>query len=285
MVRREFAIKKREERAHKAVEKYGKTLWHYTDINALNGIINAKEIWFGSTANMNDKEELNGFIGDLKREVFACIGYENIPQAEFVFEQIKKRVLIEYPFAFCVSKACDDVAQWERYAQDGQGVAVVFNTELLYKLIFYNYFIMDEEYYGYNAKQHEMKKILVDYILKDKMGAFPDLDGLIDNLILCAMIHKHKSFMAEQEVRISPYFVKENDSHLQYKVLNTIKRVYIMDLGKLCEKEKISLEDLIDSIVLGPKSQQNIVDLRWYCKQIGLPKLADKISKSNCPLK
>lgn len=58
-----------------------------------------------------------------------------------------------------------------------------------------------------------------------------------------------------------------------------------MDLGKLCKKEKISLEDLIDLIVLGPKSQQNIVDLRWYCKQIGLPKLADKISKSNCPLK
>lgn len=285
MALRDFEIKQREDRAHKAVEKYGKTLWHYTDISALNGIVNTKEIWFGSTANMNDKDELNGFISDLKREVFAQINSENISKAKSVFEKIENRLITEYPFIFCVSRAHNDAAQWERYAQGGQGVAIVFNTELLYKLIFYNRFIMDEEYYGYNAKQHKMKNLLVDYILEDKMEAFSDLDGLIDNLLLCAMIHKHQSFVAEQEVRVSPYFVKENDPHLQYKVLNTIKRVYVMNLGELCEKEKIDLEDLLDSIVLGPKSQQNMEDLRWYCKQIGLPKLADKISRSDCPLR
>lgn len=152
-------------------------------------------------------------------------------------------------------------------------------------MIFYNHFIMDEEYYGYNAKQHKMKSLLVDYIQNEKMEEFSDLNGLIDNLLLCAMIHKHESFVAEQEVRISPYFVKENDPHLQYKVLNTIKRVYVMNLGKLCEKEKIDIEDLVDSIVLGPKSQQNIEDLKWYFIQIGLSKLANKISKSDCPLR
>ena len=109
-----------------------------------------------------------------------------------------------------------------------------------------------------------MKNLLVDYIQDEKMEEFSDLDGLIDNLLLCAMIHKHESFAAEQEVRISPYFVKENDPHLQYKVLNTIKRVYALNLGKLCEEEKIDVEDLVDSIVLGPKSQQNIEDLKWY---------------------
>ena len=31
-----FEIRKREERACRAIEKYGKTLWHYTDIGALN---------------------------------------------------------------------------------------------------------------------------------------------------------------------------------------------------------------------------------------------------------
>jgi len=282
---REIEIRQRDDRAQRAVEKYGNTLWHYTDVASLNGMLNIKEIWFGSAANMNDREELNGFIRDLEGEVLKEITVEKIPKAKSVFENIENRLKLEYPFIFCVSRARNDAAQWDRYANNGQGVAVVFNTELLYKLIFYNRFVMDEEYYGYNAKQHKMKNLLVDYIQDEKMEEFSDLDGLIDNLLLCAMIHKHESFAAEQEVRISPYFVKENDPHLQYKVLNTIKRVYVMNLGKLCEEEKIDIEDLVDSIVLGPKSQQNIEDLKWYFIQIGLSKLVNKISKSDCPLR
>ena len=60
----------REERVKRAVKKYGKTLWHYTDINALCGIIGKKEIWFGSAEHMNDREELIGFINDLEKEVY-----------------------------------------------------------------------------------------------------------------------------------------------------------------------------------------------------------------------
>ena len=161
---RDFEIKQRNERAMKAVEKYGNELWHYTDFNALNGILNEKKIWFGSTASMNDKDELSGFIKDLKSAVLLEIDKENVSKAERIFEKIQKRLLVEYPYIFCVSRAYNDAAQWDRYAYGGTGVAIVFDTELLYKLIFYNRFIMNEEYYGYNAKQHKMKTLLVDYI-------------------------------------------------------------------------------------------------------------------------
>lgn len=278
-------IKQRSKRAYIAVEKYGKTLWHYTDFVALNGILNEKEIWFGSTVNMNDKEEVSGFICDLKKEVFLQISCENKEKANTVFDKIEKRMRLEYPFAFCVSRARNDAAQWERYADNGHGVAIVFNTEKIFSLIFYNHFIMNEEYYGYNAKQHEIKKLLVDYIQNGKMDAFSDLDGLIDNLLLCALIHKHESFAPEQEVRICPYFVKDNDSHLQYKIGNTIKKVYVLKLKELCREENIEFEDLIEAVVIGPKSQQNIEDFKWYCKKIGLLKIADRIFKSDCPLK
>ena len=36
-------INQRSKRAYIAVEKYGKTLWHYTDFVALNGILNEYE--------------------------------------------------------------------------------------------------------------------------------------------------------------------------------------------------------------------------------------------------
>lgn len=101
---REFEIKQRDARAHRAVEKYGNTLWHYTDVVGLNGMLNIKEIWFGSAANMNDSEELNGFIWDLEREVLKEVTVEKIPKAKSVFENIKNRLKLEYPFIFCVSR-------------------------------------------------------------------------------------------------------------------------------------------------------------------------------------
>ena len=282
---RDFEVKQRNERAMKASQKYGDELWHYTDFNALNGILNEKKIWFGSTASMNDKDELSGFIKDLKSAVLLEIDKENVSKAERIFEKIQKRLLVEYPYIFCVSRAYNDAAQWDRYAYGGTGVAIVFDTELLYKLIFYNRFIMNEEYYGYNAKQHKMKTLLVDYIQDNKMEEFSDIDGLIDNLLLCAMIHKHESFSAEQEVRLSPYFIKNDDPHLEYRVTGTIRRIYVVDLNELCQKENMVLDDLIKAIVIGPKSKQNIEDLKWYLNKINLPGLAGKVRKSDCPLR
>ena len=78
---------------------------------------------------------------------------------------------------------------------------------------------MNEEYYGYCAKQHKMKELLRDYIQYDKMDDFSNLNGLIDNLLLCAMLHKHESFSTEQEIRISPLFVNEMISIFNVKYL------------------------------------------------------------------
>ena len=116
----------REERVKKAVIKHGKTLWHYTDINALCGIIGKKEIWFGSAEHMNDREELIGFINDLEKEVYACIDSANKEKANDVFGQIKDRLQKEYPYIFCVSKARNDAAQWDRYACGGQAKSPAF---------------------------------------------------------------------------------------------------------------------------------------------------------------
>ena len=39
-----------------------------------------------------------------------------------------------------------------------------------------------------------MKTRLVDYIQENRLEEFSDIEGLIDNLLLCAMIHKHESW-------------------------------------------------------------------------------------------
>lgn len=39
---------------------------------------------------------------------------------------------------------------------------------------------------------------------------------------------KHESFSSEQEIRLAPYFVKENDSHITYKTGKIIRTVYVI---------------------------------------------------------
>ena len=55
--------------------------------------------------------------------------------------------------------------------------------------------------------------------------------------------------------------------------------------GQLLKEEGIDFEDLFDSIVIGPTSKQTIRDLQIYCKNNGLLKLANKVKKSDCPLR
>ena len=74
----------REERVKKAVIKHGKTPWHYTDINALCGIIGKKEIWFGTLSGeiclVFWKLVYNfGFLRLSFRCSFAGLERENIP--------------------------------------------------------------------------------------------------------------------------------------------------------------------------------------------------------------
>ena len=192
--------------------------------------------------------------------------------------EVTQEINAEYDRLFAIlSKETQSDNQSHAYNTDDENKA--------FKLIFYNQIIMNEEYYGYCAKQHKMKELLRDYIRYDKMDDFSNLNGLIDNLLLCAMLHKHESFSTEQEIRISPLFVNENDKHLQCKILNTIRQVYILNLTELCEKEGIDFEDLFDSIVIGPTSKQTVRDLQFYCKNNGLLKLANKVKKSDCPLR
>lgn len=278
-------IKVRNDRAYKFVKEHGTTLWHYTDFNALDGILRNYELWFGSILNVNDKKEVIGFIDNLKKTVIDALdsNYENKVDVEF--QKIFNHLSNEYLYIFCTSKARNDAAQWERYADQGEGVAIVFNTEKLYKLLFYNGFIMNEEYYTLDAKQHKFHEILVNFFQTEKIDNSSDFDGLISNLIMCAMTRKHESFSSEQEIRIAPYFVKENDSHITYKTGKIIRTVYVLNLKELCEKENIDMEDLIDSIVIAPNSKQSIKDLKWYCNKIGLNKIAERIVKSDCPLR
>lgn len=62
-------IQNRKKSTDMFVQNIGKSLWHYTSFPALDGILNKKEIWFGSATNVNDAKEVIGFIDNLKQNI------------------------------------------------------------------------------------------------------------------------------------------------------------------------------------------------------------------------
>ena len=257
-------IQKRQESTDKFVQKVGKTLWHYTSFPALDGILRKKEIWFGSATNVNDAKEVIGFIDNLKQNIENGLTQNNIkPKCDVdkIFKEIYDRTSQKHLFMFCLSQALDDAAQWDRYADYGRGVAIEFNTEALHNLLYYHGMIIGEQYYTQETRDHELYKLLSSYISTGILEGFSNLDGFIDNLALCALIHKHPTFTAEKEIRIAPYFVTDNDSNIEYKTFNIIKEFYILDLQKVLETENMHREDIINSIIIGPRSSQNPKDL------------------------
>lgn len=281
-------IQKRQESTDKFIQKVGKTLWHYTSFPALDGILRKKEIWFGSATNVNDAKEVIGFIDNLKQNIENGLTQNNIkPKCDVdkIFKEIYDRTSQKHLFMFCLSQALDDAAQWDRYADYGRGVAIEFNTEALHNLLYYHGMIIGEQYYTQETRDHELYKLLSSYISTGILEGFSNLDGFIDNLALCALIHKHPTFTAEKEIRIAPYFVTDNDPHIEYKTFNIIKEFYILDLQKVLETENMHREDIINSIIIGPRSSQNPKDLENYCRHLGLYKLAQNIKVSDCPLR
>ena len=105
----------------KRIKKYNypDTLYHYTSMQVLFSIIKNKELWMGSAAFMNDKEEVTYFINQLESALLKNLPDAKIQECRDFFTRVRSKIL--YPYIICFSQQDDDAAQWERYADDAKG--------------------------------------------------------------------------------------------------------------------------------------------------------------------
>ena len=61
------------------------SLYHYTDFNAMRGIITNGEIWLWNLRRMNDSQEMNYFIKELKSAVKKTLEPEQYAKLECLF--------------------------------------------------------------------------------------------------------------------------------------------------------------------------------------------------------
>ena len=86
-------------------------LYHYTDFNAMRGIITNGEIWLWNLRRMNDSQEMQYFIKELKIAVKKRIEASLYPKLEELFQENLKDFDKLSSYASCFSEYADDAAE------------------------------------------------------------------------------------------------------------------------------------------------------------------------------
>ena len=114
----------------------GAILYHYTDFQALDGILRCAQLRVNNVLRMNDSAEMRHFMKRLSSAITERLRQEGMdPQAQAVQALFQEELQKEYSaFAACFSFQRDDAAQWERYGNRGRGICIAFRREYLQKI-------------------------------------------------------------------------------------------------------------------------------------------------------
>lgn len=272
-----------------SIKTSGEHIYHYCSINTFLNMLKTKELWFGWMASMNDKKEQLFFIESLQKNLEPVIPETKKESFQLFFKQIYNNLKHEYSFAFCLSSLRDNAAQWERYGDNAKGICIGFNTEKIATLFISTPILFLPVAYNYPTRLHDHHHVLTEYFLRDNfIKGFENTQQIQENIIACSISHKHESFSTENEsrlVNISNHILPKQATITYENIKGNIRKILKVDINSLCEESSWSFEDLIDYIIIGPRSNQSAYELQEYLESIGLHKLSHKISSSNCPLR
>jgi hypothetical protein len=267
---------------------YPNVFYHYTSVGSFYSIIKKQELWFGNAAAMNDKNEGKEFVNTLREALLCDLPDDKKISCREFFDKVYKRIDNEAPYLMSLSFLKDDAGQWERYADNAQGIRIGFNAENFWLSFYWIGIIINKVFYNGDIRLHEHYKILYKYFNTGCLTRFSnDEKGVMDNLIACSYIRKHESFKNEEEIRVATLWnMKPDNSKIEFELVNgQIKKYMKMNMKAMCEKVNIQFEDLFSEILIGPKSKQQIEDLKLFLREQGMDRLAQAVKLSDCPLR
>ena len=266
-------------------------LYHYTDFQALDGILRCAQLRVNNVLRMNDSAEMRHFMTRLCTAVTEQLRRERaedrVREIEALFDQEVRK---EYSaFAACFSFHRDDAAQWERYGNRGRGVCIAFRRECLQRLA-RGALSLQAVFYRDDMAGHPMVERFC--ALARSGGALTAENEAVRAAIreawACSVSFKHPSFASEYEMRlvVAPFEKGDFDIEPCYHVSRErIKKYYPLNLREMCASAGIGLSDLVVELIIGPESTQSPAIFRDYLRDNGLGNLADRVAASECPLR
>jgi hypothetical protein len=210
------------------------TLYHYTDLNGLIGIVQNQALWATNVQFLNDKKEQKYGIELVKEIAESIKNNQNENVIELIINHIEDRAKLD-DYITCFSKNGDLLGQWRAYANNGYGVSIGFNEDNfdynLSMMPFGTHIIYDEVYH-----RAEIKRMLESFI-SFMDGYKEEFDWvilpyenvaamlIIDNIKAYIKIYKHPCFKDENEYRFiftadQNIFKEGEDYEIQFRTNN-----------------------------------------------------------------
>lgn len=280
----------------KKIQEPGHSLYHYTSLTSLMGMIETNRLWMSKGTFLNDSSELVYFLGVFKN-VLAKIEIPDKPSLWNVFAEHLQRALDHFTkevaesgfevYIFSMSQTEDSLALWYNYAK-GDGYNIGFSAdELLGKI---NHSRLDAgALHGFVVySRQEQEAVLSDFLLKSfelvsgyeaKQAAIALPDHFFSLIASCAIFFKDAAFKSEEEYRIAILGREEVGELVKFRARNGVIIPYI----EVAFGERLP----ISHITIGPKNNIDIAKsgIEHYVSSKGydLDKLS--ISKSVASLR
>lgn len=291
-----------------------KLVYHYCSTRAFFEIIRSGKIRLGNLLLMNDPTELFLRKFPIAKHVYEL--YKNYP-FEFKIQEAEKefgmndyliparlesnlfcnRQYSKLFFAFCLTTESDSLSQWRQYGENGKGICLGFDVNLLKKYA--------ENNADFNFQQVEYSKdyqdsvhVLAKHILKKIKELYSN--GKIDELLAYRY-----NLVEEQIDEWSRYKI------IDYKYENEVRLTYVLksksvfpnanpiDLKEFCDRDDIefdigreqikvyktvSLKDLgLQTITLGPQNNHDKQIINILLAKYGIDIKNSSIYKSCIP--
>ncbi len=263
-------------------------LYHYTDFNAMRGIITNGEIWLWNLRRMNDSQEMQYFVRELKSAVKKKLNATEQAELEKLFAENLKDFEKLSSYASCFSEYSDDASQWARYAKNGLGVCIAFNRELLSRVGEAGHAPLCRVNYSKSCDDHPIVQDLIFLAKNSHAASAAQIRETFNLLVTSSPLFKHPSFISEKEYRLVslPYNVNEflGEPHFFVEETN-IKKYYILNLRRVCAELSIPYANLFEEIQIGPAARVTVEVLADYFASTNMAELCDKIKLSECPLR
>ena len=175
-------------------------LYHYTDFQALDGILRCAQLRVNNVLNMNDSAEMRHFMNHLCAAAVERLEREGCAhRARELQALFREEVHKEYSaFAACFSFHRDDAAQWERYGNRGRGVCIAFRREYLQRIA-RGGLSLQAVFYRSDMAGHPLVDVFCE--LARGRGALsgenPEVKMALREAWACSVSFKHPSFSTE----------------------------------------------------------------------------------------
>ena len=178
----------------------GDILYHYTDFQAVDGILRCAQLRVNNVLRMNDSAEMRHFMKRLCSAIAERLERDgNQDQANQVRALFHEELKKEYSaFAACFSFHRDDAAQWERYGNRGRGICIAFRREYLEKMA-KGALSLRAVFYQNSMAGHPMVEEFLRLIQEGTplTGENPELRRMMCEAWACSVSFKHPSFRSE----------------------------------------------------------------------------------------